>query len=174
MEKLKCPEVRFKNFTVEWEELKLENIDMTLSNENGNVRAKSTNDNVILINQSVDNIADIIKLNFDIVNGFYKSRIANKTAEGFELSDINQVSITIVLHYLYMYNSWKNTYENKANQDLRFNEKDFSNPSTSDIIMSFYRKKYPNDWETKSSILLGITTEELQRYYGERQKFYNK
>ncbi|HWZ04672.1 MAG TPA: hypothetical protein VNX40_13740 [Mucilaginibacter sp.] len=155
-------------------ELILENINLTLSKESGGVRVKSNTDNVILINQSVDNIANIIKLNFNVVNGFYNSRIANKPIETVELADINQISITIVLRYLYMYNSWRTIYKNKANQDLRFDTEDFGNPSTSDIIFSFYRKKYPNNWETPSSILLGITREELKKYYNEREKFYNK
>lgn len=156
------------------EEIILENINLSLSDENGNVRLKSRDDNVILVDQSVDNISKIVRLNFDVANNFYKKRVSQESVDKFDLIEINRISLTIVLHYLYLYNSWRNTYKNKADQNLMFNAQDFGNPSTSDIIMNFCKKNHPRDWEERSSILLGMKQDELKRYYKERENFYNK
>lgn len=151
-------------------EIKLEKIILKLSKEYDNVRIKSDNDNVILINQDIEIVASLIKNNFDIVYGYYKSKVINST----DLEDINSVSITIILQYLYMYNTWQNTYKNKINQDLQFNERDFNNPTTFDLIMDYYRKNRPHYWLEKSCVLLGMNVMDLQKYYAERERFYNK
>lgn len=154
-------------------EIKLENITLNLYGENSSVRVKSNSENTILHNQSIESVAALVRNNFDEVYSYYKSKAVNNS----DLVDVNTVSISIVLQYLYMYNSWRNTYKDKANiinLDLRFNEKDFSNPTTFDIIMSFYRKKYPQDWIEKCHTLLEMTVAELKSYYEEREKFYDK
>lgn len=156
------------------EEIILGNINLKLSNENGNVRLKSSDDNVIAINQSVDNISKIVRLNFDIVNNFYKKRVSQESEEKFDLIEINRISLTVVLHYLYLHNSWKNNYKNKADQNLMFNVQDLSNPSTSDMIIFFYKKNHPRDWEERCSMLLGMKQDDLKKYYKERENFYKK
>lgn len=151
-------------------EIKLENATLNLLEDTNNVRIKSGKDNIVLNNQNIESVATLVRNNFDIVYNYYKSKSTNNT----DLIDINKVSVSIVLHYLYIYNTWKNTYKNKTDLDLRFNKQDLNNPTTLDIIMSFYRKKYAINWIEKCNLLLGMTVEELQNYYEEREKFYNK
>ena len=145
-------------------------IVVVLNFESSGVRVSSDIENVILINQDINTVLNLVTANFEFVYSHYKSTAAEKS----DLKDINNVSISIVLHYLYMYNTWRNTYKNKANLNLQFNEQDFSNPATFDMIISYYRKLYAKDWVEKSNIRLGMTIEDLRKYYSEREKFYNK
>jgi hypothetical protein len=156
------------------ENISFENITVNFLEENNNVRINTGNETIVLVNQSSKAVSEIIKINFDIVNNYLKSRIIDNLTENLNVIEINKLSMTIVLHYLYMYNSWKNTYKNKSNQDLNFNKKDFDNPSTADIIIRFYKKSSPEEWEKKSSILLGMTSNKFQEFYRERQKYYSK
>ncbi len=154
-------------------EIKIENITLSLLSEAANVRVKSNKENLILFNQNIDNVVELIQYNFDIVANHYKSMIDREKKE-FDIKDINFISISIVLHYLYMYNSWRAMYKKQENNDLRFNEKDFSNPSTHDIVFDYFKTKYPNDWEKKCAVLLGMDLSELNAYYKTRESFYNK
>lgn len=154
-------------------EIKLENITLSLLNEGADVRVKSDKENIILSNQSVDTVSELIKYNFDVVSSHYKLMIS-ETKDKFDFEDINQVGIAIVLYYLYMYNSWRIIYKKQENKDLRFNEKDFSHPSTHDIVFNYFKTKYPNDWEKKCAVLLGKELTELKAYYKTREYFYNK
>lgn len=154
-------------------EIKLENIVLTLSDESGNIRVLSKYNNVILNNQSIENVSELIKYNFDIVNEHYKFMIRDVSIK-FNITDVNALSLKIVLHYLYMYNSWKTMYKKQGNRDLKFDNKDLNNTSTHDLIFEYYKNSYPEDWEEKCSILLGIGLEELKAYYKNRQSFYWK
>ncbi len=73
-----------------------------------------------------------------------------------------------------MYNSWRSMYKKQENKDLRFNEKDFNNPSTHDMLFHYFKTKYPNDWEEKCAILIGKELTEMKTYYKTREEFYNK
>jgi muramoyltetrapeptide carboxypeptidase LdcA involved in peptidoglycan recycling len=154
-------------------EIKIENITFNLLNENNNVRVKSDNIDVILVYQNVDTVSELLKYNFNLVKNHYKL-MAEKTKNIVNYSDITHISITIVLHYLYMYNSWRFMYKKQENKDLRFNEKDFVHPYTHDIIFNYFKVKYPNDWEKKCSVLLGVELNELKAYYKTREEYYNK
>jgi len=154
-------------------EIKIENITLSLLSEGGDVRVKSNGENVILSNQSVDTISELIKHNFDVVRSHYMLMIID-TKNEFDIEDINYVSIAIVLYYLYLYNSWRSMYKKQENKDLRFNEKDFTHPSTHDIIFNYFKTKYLNDWEKKCAFLIGKELTELRTYYKTREDFYNK
>jgi hypothetical protein len=154
-------------------EIKIENITLSLSNEGGNVRVKSDKENVILPNQNIDTVAELIEHNFNVVVSHYKLMI-DKGKKEFDFSDINFVGISIVLYYLYMYNSWRSMYKKQENRDLKFIEKDFSHPSTHDIVFNYFKTKYPSDWEEKCTVLLGMEVAELKAYYKTREESYNK
>lgn len=147
-------------------EIKIENISLSLSNEGSSVRVKSNTENVILSNQVIDVVGDLIKHNFNIVNEHYKKTFKN-SEEVIDFKDLNLVSIKIVLHYLYMYNSWKD-------KELKFSVKDFTNPSTHDIIFNYFKENHPKSWEKKSATLLGMGLNDLKIYYKTREVFYNK
>jgi hypothetical protein len=151
-------------------EIKIENIILSLSSEGGDVRVKSNKEDVILSNQDVDVVSELIVYNFNVVNNHYKKMI-EKAKEKFDYSDVTPINIVIVLHYLYLYNSWRSMYHKQENRDLKFNEKDFTNPSTYDIVFNHFKIKYPNDWEDRCAILLGMGLSELKAYYNTREDF---
>lgn len=128
---------------------------------------------IILSNQIVDTASELIKHNFNVVNTHYRMMV-EKAKGKFDYSDITLISITIVLHCLYLYNSWKSMYKKQENRDLQFNEKDFSHPSTHDKVFNYFKIKYPNDWEEKCAVLLGMKLSELKVYYKTRENFQNK
>ncbi|MEZ4921389.1 MAG: hypothetical protein R2792_20005 [Saprospiraceae bacterium] len=154
-------------------EIKIADIILNLSDEGGNVRVKSEKENMILSNQDISTVSDLIKNNFNVVEDHYRS-IINKSEEKFDLDDVNQVSLTIMLYYLYMYNSWRSMYKKQENRSLAFNKKDFNHPSTHDIVFSYFRTKYPNGWEEKCAVLLDMDISKLRDYYRTREQFYNK
>lgn len=154
-------------------EIILENITISLSREGNNVRVQSDKENVILFNQRVETVSELLTHNFKVVSGHYRL-IISEAKDKFDFKDITIICIAILLHYLYMYNSWRSMYKKQENKDLRFNEKDFNNPSTHDILFDYFKTKYPNDWEEKCAILIGKELTELKTYYKTREEFYNK
>ena len=155
-------------------QLKLKNISLVLIEEDLNVRVKSPGQNVLLASQNVENVILIIEENFKIVDSFYLKRIEDNLKTTFDLDEVHNLSVSIVLYYLRMYNLWRLQYKAKKYQDLGFKEDDFNNPSTQDIIFSYYKAKYPDDWEIKCSVLMALELDDLKKYYERRLQFYNK
>ena len=156
------------------EQLKLENITLTLIEEGDAIRVKSAGRNVLLASQNIENVIVIIEGNFRIVDSFYLKQIEENPKTTFALDDIHSLSVSIVLYYLSMYNMWRLQYSHKKYQDLGFKHEDFQNPSTNDIIFSYYKNKYPHDWEIKCSVLMAMELDELKSYYERRLQYYNK
>ena len=127
----------------------------------------------MFFNQNIDDITEVIRGSFNIVKNHYEN-LAFKREKLFNITDIYHLSLSIVLHYLYLYNSWKIMYKKQENRNLNFEEKDFNNPSTYDIIFSYLKSKYPESWELQSAVLLDIKLDELKIYYKTREEFYNK
>lgn len=154
-------------------ELNIENLTVSLTTEGSNIQVKSDYRNILLVNQNIDDITEVIRGSFNIVKNHYEN-LAFKREKLFNITDIYHLSLSIVLHYLYLYNSWKIMYKKQENRNLNFDEKDFNNPSTYDIIFSYLKSKYPESWELQSAVLLDIKLDELKIYYKTREEFYNK
>ena len=154
--------------------IKLGTIDMILTTENSDVRVKSNHNNILLANQSVNMIANILQQNFDIVHGFYETKISNKSKQIIGNDDLNQISINILLHYLALYNQWNNSYNRNNKYDLKFHEEDFNNHFTWYRIIYYFQNKYPNDWEDKCRRLIGMTQEEFKDFYIRSENYFNK
>ncbi len=153
-------------------EIHLNNIKLILSNDYESVNLLFDNDTILFVNQNTENLIYLIESNFNIVNSHYKHLVTNY-ADEFIPEELDYLSCKIVLFYLYLYNSWKNTYRKQNNRNLGFKKEDFNNPSTFDIIFKYYSLKYPDNWIDKCSKLLDINKEELYRIYKERVNFYN-
>lgn len=155
------------------EKIVVESITLYLSVEGKNVRVEHGNENIILLNQSIDIVSALIECNYEIVVNHYRLML-HKAGRNINQYDLNAVSLSIVLYYLYMYNSWRIMYKKQGNRDLTFEEKDFVNPTTYDILFSYYKRNNPDSWEDICSDLLGLNIDQLRIYYRNREAFYNK
>ena len=153
--------------------IKIRDLTINVTGRWGKVKVKFDNRIALFSNQNVNNISELIKYNFNIVSNHYETLVEKSNLE-FEVDDIICISISIVLDYLYMYNLWRNIYKNQKNRDLSFNEEDFSASNTYDIIFSYLKNKYPNDWKEKSAVLLDVGLDELEVIYKNREYYYNK
>jgi hypothetical protein len=158
------------------QQLKLEGISLVLIEEGDAIRVISLlpKRNVLLSSQNMENVIQIIEGNFRIVDSFYLKRIEDNPKTTFVLDDIHFLSVSMVLHYLYIYNMWRLDYKRKKYQDLAFKQDDFKSPSTNDIIFGFFKYNYPDDWEIKCSVLMAMELDDLKTYYERRVQFYNK
>lgn len=51
--------------------------------------------------------------------------------------------------------------------------KDFKHPNSMDIIIQYFKNKYPKDYAGKCASILGITAEELLKYENNNNEFYS-
>lgn len=112
---------------------------------------------------------DIIHKNFRILKSHYLKTASSE----IEPAELNEVCLKIVLHFFGLYNSWKYSNEKHKDLDLTFHPKDFNHPYTQDIIIPYFKNKYPNDYAGKCGSLLGLSAAELLRDESNRADFYN-
>jgi hypothetical protein len=153
--------------------INIENITVNLTTEHTNVRVKFDHEETLLLNQDIDTVTKDIRNNFSIVKNHFQ-KLAYKAGKLIDITDINKLSLLIVLYYLFLYSSWKVMYPKQKNRNLNFDPTDFNNPSTYDIIFHYFKSKSPEDWKMKSAILLDFELDDFDIYYKRREDFYNK
>jgi hypothetical protein len=148
----------------------IEDIEINLELEKSGVRVISGGSNVILPNQDLRNVFAIIENNYKFLSNYYTDISSSK----IEAIDIKLICIKIVLHYLYMYNMWRQIYENEKDRDLKFIKEDLFHPQTYDIIFDYFKLKHPNNWIDKSSIMMKMSIDECLKIYTARELFLNR
>lgn len=141
-----------------------------LRHEKDGIRVLLAGENVILPHLDLATASAIITRNFDIVCNHYRYATVN----GCKISEVQRISVSIVLHYLYIYNIWRKSYPNMANLDLGFREEDFRSPGTFDIIAHYCKQYYPDAWMEKAVVLLKMSKEVIRQYEDRRQLYYNR
>jgi hypothetical protein len=153
--------------------ISLGNIDVFMSQQAADVIITTNGENIILPNQEINLIEQTLITNFNIITSHFNSAL-NKTKEEIPKEGLVALSVEILLYYLYMYNLWRGIYKNQENRSLTFEEKDFANSSTYDIIFRHLKTLCPNNWIEKSAGLLNLDINEVKEIYKNRELFYNK
>jgi hypothetical protein len=133
------------------------------------VRLTTKEENWFIPNQTIDETSEIISKNHKIVKDHFKDRVKPIITN----VDLDNVSLKIVLRYFQMYNHWRTMYKREKNRDLTFIQKDFDHPYTSDIIVNYFKSKYPDNYSDKCEIILNMTPDKLKEYVIRKEQFDN-
>lgn len=147
----------------------IDNMKMVVHEEGHGLRLKTDTDNLLLQNQTYEEVVKVVNTNYEIVKNFFQQRVGASV----DLIDLKQVSLKIVIRYLYMHNLWRAMYKRERNRDLTFLLKDFDHPQTSDLIIQFFKEKYPDKYSDKCEAMLDMSPEKFRTYDKNRQDFQN-
>lgn len=136
---------------------------------NGLRLTTNTGDNQLLTNVSITEIREVVTKNYILVKEHYHNKTTDKLAQ----TDIEKVSLKVVLRYFYMYQLWRTMYKREKNRDLTFIKKDFEHPYTLDTIISYFKSAYPKQYADKCEIMLNMSSDKFKKYEKERQEFYD-
>ncbi len=147
----------------------IEKIEIDLTENKYGLQLNTAHGTTPLPGQTLDSAMDTIQKNFETV----KEHFSKTASDTIPIDELHEVCLKIVLHYFYLYNTWKYSNEKEKDRDLAFLNKDFDHPNTYDIIIQYFKNKYPKDYAVKGAILLKKTSDELLRYEYNRDEFYN-
>jgi hypothetical protein len=148
----------------------IDHITVNLETKSNGIRLITDIENWFIPIQTIKESKKIIELNYKIVKDHFQHKIGQLIIE----SDLENVSLNIVLYYFQMYNHWRTMYKRGKNKDLIFLQKDFNHPYTSYRIIYFFKKIYPDNYADKCEIMLGMTSEEFNKYEIRKVQFDNK
>lgn len=147
----------------------IEDLKIELINKDSWILLKMGDYQLPLPGQTIEGTLDIITNNFNIL----KSKYAKHALQTIENNEINEVCLKVALHFFGIYNLWKFYIERENDRDLSFISKDFNHPQAKDIIIQYFRNKYPLDFLSKSASLLDMEVDKLAKYIANRDEFYN-
>lgn len=149
--------------------LSIEKIEIELIEDQYGLKMTAFENKYPLPGQTLEETQAVLTKNFDIV----KEKYLQASLDIIDTDDLHEVCMKIVLHYFYLYNTWKSMYEKDKNRDLTFLDKDFNHPNTYDKIIHHFKYKYPNDYAEKCAVLMGKSKEEVLQYEANTNDFYN-
>lgn len=159
--------------------INLGTVEVRITQEDKNVRLIGLDErisgdiNIVFLNQSVNVVAAKIEENFSVVKAFYKVNLVAQARDvEIDSLDLDLVCIKLVNYFFRMYNSWRN--HGSSHQSLGFELSVLGQADAYDIIIRHFKARYPSDWMPKVGLLVGRSLEDLEHWYIERQKFYNK
>lgn len=148
----------------------IDHIKVNLQTETNGLRLTTENENLLLFNQTFEETKKTVENNYTIVKKYFQDKVGSVVSE----TDLENVSMKIVLYYFYMYNHWRTMYKREKNRDLTFLQKDFEHPYTSYQIIDFFKKLYPSKYAEKCEVMLGMTQDEFRIYAERKEQFDNK
>ncbi|MEO6978890.1 MAG: hypothetical protein ABI113_10950 [Mucilaginibacter sp.] len=150
------------------------NIDNDLSidvqGENGSLLLITRIGSQVVHNQTSEETKSVIEKNYKIVKDYYRGKTNPLITE----IDLKNLSLKIVLNYFSMYNMWRTMYKREKNRDLTFLPKDFEHPTTSYLIINYFKKQYPDNYADKCELLLNMSSDQFSEYMKFKRQFDNK
>lgn len=119
----------------------IERIQIELEEDQYGLRLTAFNESLPLPGQTLEETTATVTKNFYIAVSNYKER----TDDIIPIADLYEVCLKKVLHYFYLYNSWRTLYEKEKNRSRELVEKDFSHPNTNDKIIQYLNIKMPQN-----------------------------
>lgn len=159
-----------RNFSQSKMTFNLDNIKVNISDENNGIRLTTENENWFIPRQTLDETKTILDKNFKII----KEHFLDKAGTVITQLDLNSTSLKIALNYFQMYNHWRTMYKRETNRDLTFIQKDFDNTDTINIVIGYFKNKYPADYENKCEVMLGMTNAKLKEAVIRKDQYDNK
>jgi hypothetical protein len=136
----------------------LDNIRVNISDENNGIMLTTEDENWFIPRQTLAETKTILEKNFKII----KEHFLNKVETVIAPLDLNNICLKITLSYFQMYNHWRTMYKRETNRDLTFLQKDFDSADTINIVIGYFQNKYPDNYENKCEVMLGMTNAELK------------
>ena len=148
----------------------LNNITVNISDENNGIRLTTDDENWFIPRQTLDETKTIIEKNFEIIKDHFHFKVGTVITQ----LDLGNVCLKIALNYFQMYNHWRKMYKRESNRDLTFIQKDFNNTGTINIVIGYFKNKYPSDYEDRCVAMLGMTNTELREAVIRKEQYDNK
>jgi hypothetical protein len=154
--------------------LNLDNNELTISKKmlGSTIIVEHAGQKVSVLNDTIDRTTEIIKSNYATIKNFYIANL-NKNHTDNNIQDLSEICLKILLHYLDQYSRWKEQYK-KSTYDIKFYEKDFYHPTTMDLIVFYFKAKYPDSWKEISSKYLDQSLTEFETNWANRLAYHNK
>jgi hypothetical protein len=149
----------------------LDNNEIVISQDRQNVIVTiNTIQEVVFINQTAASIKALISNNYQTVREYYRAKSVGIVQE----NDLNDICLEIVIKHLHMYNMWRSMYKKERERNLRFLSTDFTSSSSSDEIIRYLKKKYPERYSRQCQALLDLTPDEFKVIEERRNNYLNK
>ena len=147
-----------RNFSQSKMTFNLDNIKVSIVEEKNGIRLTTEDENWFIPRQTLDETKTILEKNFKIIKEHFFDKAGTVTTQ----VDLNNVCLKIALSYFQIYNHWRTMYKRETNRDLTFIQKDYDKTDTINIVIGYFKNKYPIDYVDKCVAMLGMTNIELR------------
>ena len=149
--------------------------DARLIPEVGGTRLFVDSSEVIFEGRASDELRHVVNRAVRFVLAYFQRNLDRANAPRNLITDyqVEQVAIKVALHYLYMYNMWKNHDEEYRDHDLNLTTDDLTHPYTRDQVLFFCEEQFPTTYQSMAALLLDESPEEFIKWERSRRDFWS-
>ncbi len=151
----------------------VEQLGAKLIDDSGNIQVLTEDTNVLFVKQKSDVLRKIINQAMAVASSHYQNRVATSGID-FTEREIQEISLKVVLHNLYVYNMWKNDYPKYHDLELKVTVEDLKHPQSEDQCYFYCKKKYGADYSSYTAALNGQTREQFESWERGRIAFWDR
>lgn len=102
------------------------------------------------------------------------TRNVGRSQVKLEPRHIEEASLLVVLHHLYIYNAWRIGIERYKDHPLRLEQGDLTHPQSHDECWFYCEKTFGAKYAPYAAALCGMSLEEFARYQAGRRAFWER
>jgi hypothetical protein len=155
--------------------VRLDNIELIVSKKlfGSNVNIEYDGKTTLVINETTSRTIEVLKNNYEKIKSHYIANLTKNKPSDINIKELSAIAVKILLYYIQQYSEWRVIYT-KSNYNILFYEKDFNHPTTHDMVILFLRDKYSENWKTISANYINMDSETFDRYWMNRELYFNK
>lgn len=97
----------------------------------------------------------------------------NNSKDKIEVELVRQLSEIITDHYYEQYKRFLSQYPKSVKRYSSFQIKDLDHPQVFEIIITYLKNKFPQNYKGYAGVILSMTDAEIGLFEKNRQDFYN-
>ncbi len=148
-------------------------LGVTLQPEDTGTRVRFQHQSVLFGKLAPDTLRERLNEAMQLAVAHYTRTVERRQVE-LEARHIEGASLQVVLHHLFVYNSWRLTTERHKEHPLRLEQEDLTHPQSHDECWFYCEKVLGADYARHAAALTGMSLEEFARYQAGRRAFWDR
>jgi hypothetical protein len=148
-------------------------VGCVLTEDEDSTTARLKDHEVAFLNLAPDVLREKLNAAMEGAVAHYRRNVAKSGVE-MPPARVEEASLCVVLHHLFVYNLWRNNYPDRKDQPLVVGPEEIAHVQSDDECLHYCEREYGPQYAKYAAALLAMSAEEFARYEEGRNQFWDR